>query len=191
MRRVQIVLRAISEMLATLVPPRRRILPHSIAVMALRYVGGARGWAQAAVALRRPRPGAATCADVPDPAVEHETSPRRRRSGVPSPHRDRPGSHQASSARCLSRIRFLRRSRARCAAGADGRARPRAPLGDRLRVVRRPLFRRERRSTTVRLSPRVRSRLAGVDHAGVYLLIAGSYTPFALLVFSAGWAVPL
>ncbi len=58
-RRVQIVLRRGRRLLATLLPPRRRILPHSIAVMALRYVGGARGWAQAAVAVRRPRPGAA------------------------------------------------------------------------------------------------------------------------------------
>jgi hemolysin III len=40
-------------------------------------------------------------------------------------------------------------------------------------------------------SPRVRSRLARVDHAGVYLLIAGTYTPFGLLVLSAGWAIPV
>jgi hemolysin III len=35
----------------------------------------------------------------------------------------------------------------------------------------------------------VRSWLARLDHAGVYLLIAGTYTPFALLVFSQNWAV--
>jgi len=39
--------------------------------------------------------------------------------------------------------------------------------------------------------PRVRARLARVDHAGVYLLIAGTYTPFGLLVLSTGWAVPV
>lgn len=38
-------------------------------------------------------------------------------------------------------------------------------------------------------SPVVRSWLARLDHAGVYLLIAGTYTPFALLVFSPSWAV--
>jgi hemolysin III len=37
----------------------------------------------------------------------------------------------------------------------------------------------------------VRSRLARLDHAGVYLLIAGTYTPFGLLVLSTGWAVPV
>ena len=40
-------------------------------------------------------------------------------------------------------------------------------------------------------SPRARARLARVDHAGVYLLIAGSYAPFGLLVLSTGWAVPI
>jgi hemolysin III len=38
-------------------------------------------------------------------------------------------------------------------------------------------------------TPHVRSRLARLDHAGIYLLIAGTYTPFGLLVMSAGWAV--
>jgi hemolysin III len=37
--------------------------------------------------------------------------------------------------------------------------------------------------------PRVRARLAKLDHAGVYLLIAGTYTPVALCVFSRAWAV--
>ena len=40
-------------------------------------------------------------------------------------------------------------------------------------------------------TPTVRSRLARLDHAAVYLLIAGSYTPFGLLVMSRGWAVPV
>jgi|SRR5215211_4073761 len=40
-------------------------------------------------------------------------------------------------------------------------------------------------------SPRVRSWLARLDHAGVYLLIAGTYTPFGLLVLSPAWAVPV
>jgi hemolysin III len=39
--------------------------------------------------------------------------------------------------------------------------------------------------------PSVRSWLARLDHAGVYLLIAGTYTPFGLLVMSPGWAVPV
>ncbi len=39
--------------------------------------------------------------------------------------------------------------------------------------------------------PTVRSWLARLDHAGVYLLIAGTYTPFGLLVMSKGWAVPV
>jgi len=39
--------------------------------------------------------------------------------------------------------------------------------------------------------PRARSWLARLDHAGVYLLIAGTYTPFGLLVMSAAWAVPV
>jgi hemolysin III len=40
-------------------------------------------------------------------------------------------------------------------------------------------------------TPRVRAWLARLDHAGVYLLIAGSYTPFGLLVMSKGWAIPV
>lgn len=40
-------------------------------------------------------------------------------------------------------------------------------------------------------SPTVRSWLARLDHAGVYLLIAGTYTPFCLLVFSPGWGIPI
>jgi hemolysin III len=39
--------------------------------------------------------------------------------------------------------------------------------------------------------PNVRAWLARLDHAGVYLLIAGTYTPFGLLVMSTGWAVPV
>jgi hemolysin III len=37
--------------------------------------------------------------------------------------------------------------------------------------------------------PRARSWLARLDHAGVYLLIAGSYAPFAFIVMSRGWAI--
>jgi hemolysin III len=40
-------------------------------------------------------------------------------------------------------------------------------------------------------TPTVRAWLARLDHAGVYLLIAGAYTPFAFLVMSPGWAVPV
>jgi hemolysin III len=39
--------------------------------------------------------------------------------------------------------------------------------------------------------PRARSWLARLDHAGIYLLIAGTYTPFGLLVLSPGWAYPV
>src|SRR5438094_7789015 len=39
--------------------------------------------------------------------------------------------------------------------------------------------------------PRARSWLARLDHAGIYLLIAGTSTPFGLLVMSPGWAVPV
>jgi hemolysin III len=37
--------------------------------------------------------------------------------------------------------------------------------------------------------PRARSWLARLDHAGIYLLIAGTYTPLGLLVLSHDWAV--
>ena len=36
-------------------------------------------------------------------------------------------------------------------------------------------------------SPHVRQRLARVDHAGVYLLIAGTYTPFTLITLEGPW----
>jgi hemolysin III len=39
--------------------------------------------------------------------------------------------------------------------------------------------------------PHARSWVARLDHAGVYLLIAGTYTPFGLFVLSAQWAVPV
>lgn len=37
--------------------------------------------------------------------------------------------------------------------------------------------------------PHARSWFARLDHAGIYLLIAGTYTPFGLLVLSHDWAV--
>jgi hemolysin III len=40
-------------------------------------------------------------------------------------------------------------------------------------------------------TPRIRARLARLDHAGIYLLIAGTYTPFGLLVLSRDWAIPV
>ena len=40
-------------------------------------------------------------------------------------------------------------------------------------------------------TPSVRAWLARLDHAGIYLLIAGTYTPFGLIVMSKGWAVPV
>jgi hemolysin III len=39
--------------------------------------------------------------------------------------------------------------------------------------------------------PTARAWLARLDHAGVYLLVAGTYTPFGLLVLSPGWAIPV
>lgn len=39
--------------------------------------------------------------------------------------------------------------------------------------------------------PRARSWLARLDHAGIYLLIAGTYTPFGLIVMSPGWGIPV
>jgi hemolysin III len=39
--------------------------------------------------------------------------------------------------------------------------------------------------------PRARAWLARLDHVGVYLLIAGSYAPFGLIVLSKGWAIPV
>jgi hemolysin III len=40
-------------------------------------------------------------------------------------------------------------------------------------------------------SPGVRMWLRRLDHAGIYLLIAGTYTPFGLLVLSRAWAIPI
>jgi hypothetical protein len=59
LRRVRVVLRRGGRLFATLLPSRRQILPHAVAVLALRYAGGVRGWVQAAVAIRHPRPGSA------------------------------------------------------------------------------------------------------------------------------------
>src|ERR1700761_7372523 len=39
--------------------------------------------------------------------------------------------------------------------------------------------------------PSVRGWLARLDHAGVYLLIAGTYTPFGLIIMSRAWAIPV
>jgi hypothetical protein len=58
-RRVRIVLRRGRRLLATLLPPRRRILPHAIAVLTLPYRGGARGVVRAVVSIRSPRTGVA------------------------------------------------------------------------------------------------------------------------------------
>ena len=39
--------------------------------------------------------------------------------------------------------------------------------------------------------PAARARLARLDHAGIFLLVAGTYLPFGMLVMSTGWAVPM
>jgi hemolysin III len=38
-------------------------------------------------------------------------------------------------------------------------------------------------------SPSVRPWMRRIDHAGIYLLIAGTYTPFGLLVLSKNWGI--
>lgn len=38
---------------------------------------------------------------------------------------------------------------------------------------------------------RTRAWLARLDHAGIYLLIAGTYAPFGLIVMSSAWAIPI
>lgn len=40
-------------------------------------------------------------------------------------------------------------------------------------------------------TPLARRRMRRLDHAMIFLLIAGTYTPFGLLVMSSGWAVPM
>jgi len=40
-------------------------------------------------------------------------------------------------------------------------------------------------------APRPRLWLARLDHAAIYLLIAGTYTPVTLLVMSPGWSTPI
>jgi hemolysin III len=40
-------------------------------------------------------------------------------------------------------------------------------------------------------TPGSRAWLARLDHAGIYLLIAGTYTPFGLIVMSTEWAAPV
>ncbi len=40
-------------------------------------------------------------------------------------------------------------------------------------------------------APRAKDRMAVVDHAMIYALIAGTYTPFALLVLRSGWRIPV
>jgi len=40
-------------------------------------------------------------------------------------------------------------------------------------------------------TPSVRRWLARLDHAGIYVLIAGTYTPVGLLVLPSTWAVPV
>jgi len=40
-------------------------------------------------------------------------------------------------------------------------------------------------------SPKHKRWLAAVDHAMIYALIAGTYTPFALLVLDHGWRLPI
>ena len=66
-----------------------------------------------------------------------------------------------------------------------------ARLGDRLLGLSRGVLRRQRALPPADLVTPVRSWLARVDHAGIYLLIAGTYTPFGLLVLSRNWAIPV
>jgi len=43
----------------------------------------------------------------------------------------------------------------------------------------------------VRWSPSARALMRRVDHAGIYLLIAGSYTPYGLLVLDGAWRITI
>jgi hemolysin III len=43
----------------------------------------------------------------------------------------------------------------------------------------------------IRWSPVARNRMAVLDHATIYALIAGTYTPFALLVLQSAWRIPI
>jgi hemolysin III len=40
-------------------------------------------------------------------------------------------------------------------------------------------------------APVAKNRMAALDHATIYLLIAGTYTPFALLVVQPAWRIPI
>jgi hemolysin III len=40
-------------------------------------------------------------------------------------------------------------------------------------------------------APVAKNRMAALDHATIYLLIAGTYTPFALLVVQSPWRIPI
>ena len=70
-----------------------------------------------------------------------------------------------------------------------GRART---AGGDLCRLRGRLLRRQRRLPPADVAAAgARPGSRGVDHAGVYLLIAGSYAPFGLIVMSEGWAIPV
>ena len=43
----------------------------------------------------------------------------------------------------------------------------------------------------IRWTPAAKNRMAVVDHAMIYALIAGTYTPFALLVLRPAWRLPV
>lgn len=43
----------------------------------------------------------------------------------------------------------------------------------------------------IRWGPVAKNRIAIVDHAAIYALIAGTYTPVALLVLRPGWRIPI
>jgi hemolysin III len=43
----------------------------------------------------------------------------------------------------------------------------------------------------LRWTPAAKSRMAVLDHTMIYALIAGTYTPFALLVLRPGWSMPV
>ena len=107
---------------------------------------------------------------------------------LPAPLTARAWSRSAAAPRRLPSLRILRRARARLAArrvraGRAGRSAPRPSSRRRRAHVRRERAPppRDWRERGYRWSRRI-------DHAGIYLLIAGTYTPFALLVLDGDLA---
>ena len=125
--------------------------------------------------IRPPFPNLLAC------VTESEHDPRAARS-APSP------SSGASSTSSGSTLRWGSGGPARSHRRAPGRARVSAVVFSTCVALCFGASALYHRPTW---SPNIRSWLARLDHAGVYLLIAGTYAPFGLLVLSPGWAIPV